>query len=251
MSPRVAILIDGGYFLKRVPQLGYSLPQSSPEDYADEASRILDWMVNGHLEKLNDTYTVEKPWSLLHRVFFYDAYPYRGEGTLPISKDMVDFGQTQVALYRRKLLNKIKSKRKFMLRLGEVVQEREWLLKAEVQDKLLSGELPPDQLADDDFLSGMRQKGVDMRIGLDIAVLTLKKQADIIILVSGDSDFVPAAKLARREGMEFILDPLWQSIKYELYEHVDGLTSGLWNRTQPAPASVRRTGDYSRDDRLT
>ena len=50
-----------------------------------------------------------------------------------------------------------------------------------------------------------------MRIGLDIASPTLKRHVDIIILVSGDADFVPAAKLARREGVQFVLDPLWQT----------------------------------------
>jgi len=41
----------------------------------------------------------------------------------------------------------------------------------------------------------------------------------------GDSDFVPAAKLARREGVEFLLDPLWQQVSDELNEHVDGVVS--------------------------
>jgi uncharacterized LabA/DUF88 family protein len=69
------------------------------------------------------------------------------------------------------------------------------------------------------------QKGVDMRIGLDIAAMAFKKQVDQIILVSGDSDFVPAAKLARREGIDFILDPMWASIRADLHEHIDGLRS--------------------------
>ena len=64
-----------------------------------------------------------------------------------------------------------------------------------------------------------------MRIGLDIASLTFKKLVDQIILISGDSDFVPASKLARREGIDFILDPLGATIKSELYEHIDGLKS--------------------------
>jgi uncharacterized LabA/DUF88 family protein len=66
-----------------------------------------------------------------------------------------------------------------------------------------------------------------MRIGLDITSITLKKQADTMILVTGDSDFVPAAKLARREGVEFILDPMRQSIGDDLFEHIDGLVSVL------------------------
>jgi NYN domain len=60
---------------------------------------------------------------------------------------------------------------------------------------------------------------------LDIASMTLKRQVDTIVLVTGDSDFVPAAKLARREGVEFLLDPLWQQVSDELSEHVDGLVS--------------------------
>ena len=62
-----------------------------------------------------------------------------------------------------------------------------------------------------------------MRIGLDIASMAYKKQVDRIILIAGDSDFVPAAKYARREGIDFILDPLWQPIKPSLMEHIDGL----------------------------
>ena len=66
-----------------------------------------------------------------------------------------------------------------------------------------------------------------MRIGLDIASLTLKKLASTIVLVAGDADFVPAAKLARREGLQFILDPLWQNISPDLFEHIDGLKTTL------------------------
>jgi uncharacterized LabA/DUF88 family protein len=66
-----------------------------------------------------------------------------------------------------------------------------------------------------------------MRIGVDITSISLKKQADTIILVAGDSDFVPAAKLARREGVRIILDPLWRSVDKELFEHIDLLGSGF------------------------
>ena len=50
-----------------------------------------------------------------------------------------------------------------------------------------------------------------------------KKQVDQIILISGDSDFVPAAKHARREGIDFVLDPMWWNVKDSLLEHIDGL----------------------------
>ena len=43
------------------------------------------------------------------------------------------------------------------------------------------------------------------------------------ILISGDSDFVPTAKQARREGIDFILDPMYSKIKDDLFEHIDGI----------------------------
>lgn len=71
----------------------------------------------------------------------------------------------------------------------------------------------------------IEQKGVDMRIGVDIASMAYKKQINKLVLISGDSDFVPAAKLARREGIDFVLDPMGATVRPSLNEHVDGLFS--------------------------
>ena len=60
-----------------------------------------------------------------------------------------------------------------------------------------------------------------MRIGLDIATLSLKDHVDIIVLVTGDSDFVPALKLARREGKQTILYCLGHTITEAVREHCD------------------------------
>jgi uncharacterized LabA/DUF88 family protein len=81
------------------------------------------------------------------------------------------------------------------LRFGELVHEG-WHLKAGIQNR--PG--PTVQISAADFQPTIRQKGVDMRIGLDIASLTLKKHADAIVLVTADSDFIPAMKFARRAG---------------------------------------------------
>jgi hypothetical protein len=61
--------------------------------------------------------------------------------------------------------------------------------------------------------------------------------------VAGDSDFVPAAKLARREGVEFILDPLWQAINADLFEHIDGLQSGLRKPKSKAAVAAIEAAD--------
>lgn len=60
-----------------------------------------------------------------------------------------------------------------------------------------------------------------MRIGLDIASLTLKKQVNTLVLVTGDSDFVPPMKFARREGVQFSLVALGHEVHSDLIEHSD------------------------------
>ena len=93
--------------------------------------------------------------------------------------------------------------------MGELASTGAWKIKAPVTRKLLRKQINISDLSDMDVALDVKQKGVDMRIGLDIASLSLKGMVDQIILISGDGDFVPAAKLARREGIDFVLDPLW------------------------------------------
>ena len=100
-----------------------------------------------------------------------------------------------------------------------------YVLKGEITKKLCRKEIMIDDLTEEDFLLDIQQKGVDMKIGLDISSLAYKKLVNQIVLIAGDSDFVPAAKHARREGIDFILDPMWHTIKPSLYEHIDGLES--------------------------
>ena len=72
----------------------------------------------------------------------------------------------------------------FALRMGEVIRpgNSSWILKEDTQKRLLKGDILISDLTDKDFTANLRQKGVDMRIGLDIASLTLKKLVSIIVL---------------------------------------------------------------------
>ncbi len=100
-----------------------------------------------------------------------------------------------------------------------------WAIKPKQLKNLSKGTLVPADLRDDDYKYELTQKGVDMRLGLDVASLAYKKHVSRIVLVTGDADFVPAAKLARREGLDVILDPMWQRVDDKLYLHIDGLDS--------------------------
>lgn len=250
-------MIDGGFFIKRLGKLVGKPNCDTPKSAADWAKKLC----KRHVQRLiGENFKVERSRWLDHvyRLFYYDAVPYDGIAHHPITNAQIQFGKTDNALFRNALFSERRRQRKFALRLGKVVKEDGWHVKnSEMTKKLLrtrdwlhlleagiSRQAPEtldatkkDQLQKildawqsltaDDLRLGLRQKSVDMRIGIDITTLTLKKQVDTIILVTGDSDFVPAAKLARREGVEFILDPLWQSINDDLHEHVDGVACGI------------------------
>jgi len=76
-------------------------------------------------------------------------------------------------------------------------------------------------LTDSDFDLDISQKGVDMRVGLDMARLSLREVVRTVIVVTGDSDFVAAFKFARREGVKVILEPMGHNVRVELRAHAD------------------------------
>lgn len=73
-----------------------------------------------------------------------------------------------------------------------------------------------------DLAPDLKQKRVDMKIGLDVAWLASKSIVEKLILVTADSDFVPAMKFARREGVQVVLVTMGHKlVKQELKEHAD------------------------------
>ena len=255
---RIAIFIDGAFFLKRLPRLVEERFRDTPEAVAETARMLC----KKHVVRLVGEEVRDGGRWLDHayRFFYYDARPYRGVAHHPLANRQIRFADSSEAEFRKRLFAELRKKRKFALRLGRVEKAGGWQIKDEKLIKRLlrmenlpelfrrladgetinPAELSPEQqaelrrlaeswdgLSERDVNLSLRQKGVDMRLGIDITSITLKKQADTLILVTGDSDFVPAAKLARREGAEVILDPMWQSVKPELHEHIDGLCSVL------------------------
>lgn len=210
-----AVLVDAAFYLKRARRV---FGQQTP----DEAARRLHAMALDHLNEGSSRRRVAR----LYRIFVYDAPPVSWKGHTPIEKAAVDLGQSSTARWRTAFQEALRGQRKVALRLGEIpTNQIQWQLKLEPLKELANGKRQWQDVTDDDFRLDLRQKGVDMRLGLDVASLAYKSQVNQIVLVSGDADFVPAAKLARREGIDFMLDPMWASIRPDLYEHIDGLKS--------------------------
>ena len=230
-----AILVDGDFFLRRFRYLrGHATPHS--------VARQLHWMCRQHLKDRN-----KKRRRRLYRIFFYDCPPLRHKVHNPISGQALDFSKTKTATWRLAFHDELRKLRKLALRLG-YLNERSghWALQPSKLKDLLKGRTDVAELVERDVKYEVRQKGVDMRIGLDIASMVFKKQVDQIVLVAGDSDFVPAAKLARREGIDFILDPMWAPIRDDLHEHIDGLRSVFPKQGKKSDRLGEASGDSGR-----
>jgi uncharacterized LabA/DUF88 family protein len=266
---RIAVLIDGGFFLKRLHKLVEPHCCSTPRQVADLARHLCKRHVQ-RITRCGGLPGRKIIWlDHVYRLFYYDAAPYDGVNHHPVLNRQIEFGKTPVAAFRRELFAELCKKRKFALRLGTVTKTSDWRLSPQSTGQVLrierwiqqfnasirSGTAPLqiDEISlrelrrilknwkgidEQDVRLELRQKGVDMRIGLDIASMTLKGQVDTIVLVTGDSDFVPAAKLARREGVEFLLDPLWQQVSDELNEHVDGVASVFAKPSEEEPSLI-------------
>ncbi len=209
---RTAILVDGAFYRKRAfSRVG----DKSPKERADELERYC-------LDHLHDNY--EKRY--LYRIFYYDCAPIeKGKNVYhPLLKRSIALGESEHGKWMKDFLDELKHRRKFALRMGRLSDVGiNYNLKAEITKALLNGSKKIEDLSESDFRLTVTQKGVDMRIGVDISSMAFKKQVNQIILIAGDGDFVPAAKQARREGVDFILDPMGNHIPDDLFEHIDGI----------------------------
>lgn len=169
---KVSVLIDGGHLRALTKKAG------------------LDYNPN-HIEKV--ALACVEPDEALLRVLYYDCAPYTGKVKLPVSGAEHEFSGSD------RWLRELAAKDFFAVRRG-VLKFRGF------KPKTIPFANQP--LTDADFKPDFEQKGVDMRIGLDIASHAAIRSADRIILISGDTDCIPAMKLARINGLQIVLASL-------------------------------------------
>jgi uncharacterized LabA/DUF88 family protein len=151
----------------------------------------------------------------LFRVLYYDCAPYQGRQRLPVS------GLTQTFEGSDQWLLDLAKMDLIAVRRG-VLKFRGYKLKKVP----VTGVAP---LTDSDFNPDFEQKGVDMRIGLDIASYSALKCVDRIGLVTADTDCVPAMKLARKNGVQVVLIALpGAATPNELAQHADYVRTVAW-----------------------
>lgn len=183
---KVAVLIDGGHL--RV------LAHQAKLRYTPDL-----------IEKVSQNCVLESETML--RTLYYDCAPYQGKQRLPVSGEEREFTGDD------SWLRNLEARDMFAVRRG-VLKFRGF------KPKRIPIATAP--LTDEDFKPDFEQKGVDMRIGLDIANFSATRSVERIILLSGDTDCVPAMKHARINGLQIVVVAMPQSrLAKELKWHSD------------------------------
>lgn len=150
----------------------------------------------------------------LLRILYYDCAPYKGKAKLPVSGAEHEFTGSDV------WLRDLASRNLFAVRRG-VLKFRGF--------KPKKIPISTATLSDSDFSPDFEQKGVDMRIGLDMANHAANKSVDRIILITGDTDCIPAMKHARISGLQIVLATMPNhKVAPELLWHTDYHRQVAW-----------------------
>lgn len=199
--PVYALLLDGGFIVKKLQQANKRFPD------ADEIERLCKTI---HQRPEFSTYE-------LLRNYFYHATPATGVLVNPLDQSRVDLSATSVHSQHESLIDRLEMKPNFAVRLGETVMH-DWRLGSAAMKSLMQS---PREVRASDLVPNISQKGVDLRIGMDIARLALRDMVRAIVVVTGDSDLVPAFKFARREGVRVFLECLGHGVRRDLKAHAD------------------------------
>lgn len=194
---KIAILLDGAFVRKKFKKMYRRNIQA--EDVQLLSQNILKRLnINP-----NDSY----------RVYFYDCLPCEEKSSLPISNRAFNFKQTPQFAQNTQLLKNIEKLPFFALRTGQL-SFCGWRLKKQSYKK-------QETYTDDDFEPELQQKGVDIKIGLDMAWASYNNITEKVVLLTADSDFIPAIKTARRCGIFVYLFTLKHTVKIGLIENTD------------------------------
>ena len=194
-------MIDGGFLKKKLQQRHHRFP--TVQDVSAFCATV---MQNAALANAQ-----------LFRIYFYDAPPFEGAVRNPLSGAITNMAGTPKAVQNVQLLRSLELQPNFAVRRG-VVSHQGWKL-GDAALRSISNH--PRLVVAQDLIPDLKQKGVDMRIGLDIAWLATKRLVDSIVLVTGDSDFIAAMKLARKEGIRIYLEVMGHPVYVQLKIHAD------------------------------
>lgn len=111
----------------------------------------------------------EKAGAELYRVFYYDCPPSEKRIYHPLLQKQIFLSQSDQYKWANAFFHELMHQRKFALRMGRLAEEQAFYnIKPATTRKLLNGAITINDLTEGDFTIDIKQKGVDMRIGVDI-----------------------------------------------------------------------------------
>jgi uncharacterized LabA/DUF88 family protein len=192
---KTALLIDGAFLRKKFR--------------STQKKDICATDIQGIVDRIFPKFSIDP---VDYRAYFYDCPPCAAKTSYPISHKALDFELTPQYQKGLELLDNIRRLPYFAVREG-ALSFNGWTLKEKYY-----GTSP---LTDSCFKPDLKQKGVDIKIGLDVAWVSFNHVADKIVMVTGDSDFIPVIKTARRNGVFVYLVTLGHTVKPALPANVD------------------------------
>ena len=196
---KVAVLLDGGHVLNELHG-----PVGGKPPSANDVERFAHKCYDPTHEDL-------------FRIYYYDSPPFKGRAKNPATGVYEDFSTKPEYASRMRFYSLLAAKDSFAFRAGSLKCQGFKVRPRAVSDYFQQGRA----ISGADLRPNFRQKGVDIKIGLDISWLSSKKIVERIILCTNDSDFIPAMKFARREGVQIVIASLKANLRAELKEHCD------------------------------
>jgi len=197
MTTKVNVLIDGGFFNHKFFDKHKKYPTHT--DVIKEVNNVMSMVKAKTNGDTND---------ILWRIYYYDCKPFGAKVKRPDGSEF-DFSANNLYDAKINFLKKLGKEEKMALRIGELSFDG-WKTDTHNPNKV-----KPD----------FKQKGVDMKVGLDMAWMATKKIVDKIVLIAGDSDFISPIKFVRKEGIQVYLYTMDHPVKETLIEHCDFILS--------------------------
>ncbi len=170
---RAAVFIDGGYWQK-ILKNRFGSPKIDLVAFSDALC--------GSQERL--------------RTYFYDCLPFQGDSPSDEEKE----------LYRRKqsYLHALGLLPRFEVRHGRLARRNINFKEVERPNGstffLACSDADP-AYDPKNIVVKFEQKGIDTLVGIDVTGLSVRRSIATVILVAGDSDFIPSMRVAKDEGM--------------------------------------------------
>jgi len=198
MTTKVNVLIDGGFFSQKFFELNKKYP--TEKDVINEVNKAMSLVGKKTNGETSD---------ILLRIYYYDCKPFGEKVKDHTGKNTIDFSANKTYTAKNLFLKKLCKEDKVAIRIGELSFDG-WKI---------------DQHNPNKWKPDFKQKGVDMKVGLDMALMATKRIVDKIVLIAGDSDFISPIKFVRKEGLQVYLYKMNHKVKEALIDHCDFVLS--------------------------